>query len=105
MGGGGPCSRRRTLRRTWRLTTRPTVGRATFQRRRTTGCTFGDTRCLRNDGRNSNRRGLGSWPRAYASPLLQDTVATEDFFEEIGVQSRCEALLGDTQLGRVRLQQ
>ena len=44
-------------------------------------------------------------PRAYASPLLQDTVATEDFFEEIGVQSRCEALLGDTQLGRVRLQQ
>jgi len=45
------------------------------------------------------------WARAYASPLLQDTVATEDFFEEIGVQSRCEALLGDTQLGRVRLQQ
>src|SRR5262245_30112846 len=44
-------------------------------------------------------------PRAYASCLLQNTVAAEDFFEKTGVEGRGEALLGDTQLGRVGLEQ
>src|SRR5262249_31342018 len=60
--GVGPCSRRRSLLATWRRTTRPTASCVTCQPRRTIGCTSADTRCLRNDGRNSNRRGLGSWP-------------------------------------------
>jgi hypothetical protein len=46
--------------------------------------------------------GVGVY-RAYALPLLQDTVAPEDFFEKIRVQGRGEALLGDAQHGRVRL--
>ena len=33
--------------------------------------------------------------RAYASPLLQDTVAAEDFFEKFRVQCRRETLLGN----------
>jgi len=47
----------------------------------------------------------GGLPRAHASPLLQNTVSPEDFFKKIGVQGRGEPLLGDAQLGRVRLQQ
>jgi hypothetical protein len=43
--------------------------------------------------------------RAYASPLVQDTIAAENFFEEIRVQSGSEAFLGNAQLLRVRLQQ
>src|SRR5262249_19069257 len=43
--------------------------------------------------------------RAYASPLLQDTVAPQDFFEKTRVQSGGEALLGDAVLGRVSLQE
>ena len=60
--GLGPVRGEGARRRTWRPTTRLTAGRATCRPRRTTGCTSADTRCLRNDGRNSNRRGLGSWP-------------------------------------------
>src|SRR5262249_30634159 len=58
MGGGGPCSRRRTRRRTWRPTTGPTAGRATFQRRRTTGSTSAATRSLRNQFRTNEREFL-----------------------------------------------
>ena len=47
---------------TWRPTTRPTAGRATSRPGRTTGCTSADTRCSRDDGRNSYPRRLESWP-------------------------------------------
>jgi uncharacterized protein (TIGR03067 family) len=43
--------------------------------------------------------------RAYASPLLQDTVAPQDFFEKTRVQSGGEALLGDAVLARMSLQE
>jgi serine/threonine protein kinase len=47
----------------------------------------------------------GTPARAYASPILQNTVATQDFFEKSGVQGRSEPFLGNAQLGRMRLQQ
>lgn len=50
-----------------------------------------------------NRHAFGA--RAYASPLLQDTVGAKDFFEKISIQRGSEAFLGDAQLGRVGLQQ
>src|SRR3954470_15215065 len=43
--------------------------------------------------------------RAYASQLLQYTIAPQDFFEKTRVQSGGEALLGDALLGRVGLQE
>ena len=41
--------------------------------------------------------------RAHASPLLQDTVASQDFFEKTRVQGGCEAFPGNAVLGRVSL--
>ena len=43
--------------------------------------------------------------RAYAPPILQDTVAPQDFFKNTWVQGGGEALLGDAVLGRVGLQE
>src|SRR5258706_2417546 len=47
----------------------------------------------------------GKASRAYASPLLQDTVASQYFFEKTRVQGGGEAFLGDAVLGRVRPQE
>ena len=38
---------------------------------------------------------IHSKARAYASPLLQDTIASEDFFKKLRVHGRGELLLGD----------
>ena len=44
-------------------------------------------------------------PRAYASPLLQNTVAPQDFFEKTRVQGGGEALFGNAVLARMSLQE
>ncbi len=49
--------------------------------------------------------GAGVSVRAYALPLLQDTIALQDFLKKTRIQSGGEALLGDAQLGRVGLQE
>jgi hypothetical protein len=43
--------------------------------------------------------------RAYALLLLQNTIASEDFFEKIRVERGREPLLRNAQLGRVSLQE
>src|SRR5262249_3549031 len=42
--------------------------------------------------------------RAHASPILQNTIAAEDFFEKIGIKGGRETLFRDAQFGWVSLQ-
>jgi hypothetical protein len=70
---------------------------------------LGQTACLWYYTSNPNSkitspRGLTD-TRAYALPLLQDTITAQNFFEKTRVQSGGEALSGNAVLGRVSLQQ
>ena len=44
-------------------------------------------------------------PRAYASPSLHFTAGTEDFFEKLRVQGRCQPFAGHALFARMLFQQ
>jgi len=78
----------------------PTLSAATLA---LLGSNYSTNNGLNDSGNQGNTIDL--YPRAYASPVLQDTVTAQDFFEEIRVQSGRETLPGDAVLARMSLQQ